>query len=84
MIGAMKCVASPSVLTKRALLVLGVVGLAAFAPAPAMAGRPTIFELQEHLRQLPQKQREREAAQQMPVPVLDVEGAPREAPKRRR
>lgn len=84
MIDVMKCVVPSSFLAKRPLLVLGTVGLVAFAPAPGMVGRPTIFELQDYLRQLPQKQREREALQQMPVPVFDAGEAPQEAPKRRR
>lgn len=52
---------------------LAVVALCAVASAPgaANAGRPTIFDLQDHLKQLPEKQRAREAAERKPA-NLDV------------
>lgn len=71
---------------RGALAAAFVIGVCAAGATPAAAGRPTIFELQEHLRQLPEKQRAREGARPMPmsVPLADNEELPHQAPGRRR
>lgn len=78
-------VATPSFI-RGALVAALALGAIAAGAAPAVAGRPTIFELQDHLRQLPEKQRAREAARPEPMsaPLVVDEETPHQAPRRRK
>lgn len=56
-------------LTRRTLQALVACALIAAAPSTALAGRPNIFDLQNYLKQLSEKQKAREAADTKRGPI---------------
>lgn len=63
----MKTTAKHLPLVRRTCIMLMATAFVLGAPASASAGRPTIFELQHHLKQMPEKQRAREASKPAPI-----------------
>ncbi len=65
-----------SPLARRGLQALVACALIAAAPSNAQAGRPNIFDLQNYLKQLPEKQKAREAADRKSAPIGATDAKP--------